>query len=296
MRLVVALNPLAGSGAGARAVPGVLSGLETAGHFLDVVGLRGAARVPDELAAALVRNPDALVVVGGDGLVHTAINLLAGTDVPLGIIAVGTGNDIARSLGLPLRSPSAALTVLLSSLEGEARRMDLGLITSAGGPDIWFAAACSAGLDAVVSARANSWNRPRGRARYVLALLRELPFCRPLDYRMTVDGAPADVKAMLVCVSNLRSIGGGMLITPDAQPDDGRLNLLVVRPLPRLKLLALFPLLFSGRHVRRREVQIRTASSVELEVPEITLYADGEPVGTGPVRIEVVPGALKVLA
>lgn len=296
MKLVVALNPVAGSGAGARAAPDIVRGLKSAGHTLDVVGLQGPEQLRTELESALTRHPDGLVAVGGDGLVSVAINVLAGTGVPLGIIPVGTGNDIARSLGLPLRSPPAALAVLLPSLGREARRMDLGRITAAGRQDIWFAAACSAGLDAVVNARANRWARPRGRARYVLALLRELPFFRPLDYRLSIDGEEADVSAMLVCVSNLRSIGGGMLITPEARTDDGRLHVLVVDPLSRLRLLALFPLLFSGRHVGLREVHLRRASSVELGVPGIELYADGEPVGTGPVRIDVVPGALNILA
>lgn len=261
-----------------------------------MVGLHGLDRMRNELAAALAPNPDGLVAVGGDGLVHIAINALAGTTVPLGIIPVGTGNDIARSLGIPLRSPADALAALLSSVEYGGRRVDLGRIHSADRPDIRFAAACSAGLDAVVNARANTWTRPRGRARYVFALLRELPFFRPLTYRLGVDGNEASVEAMLVCVANLRSIGGGMLFTPDARADDGRLDLLVVDPLSRLRLLALFPLIFSGRHVKLREVHLRTVSAVELEVPDIQLYADGEPVGDGPVRIDVLPGALRVLA
>lgn len=296
MKLVVALNPLAGAGAGARAAPGIVSGLEEQGHELEVVGLQGPDRLRTELAVALGRNPEALVAVGGDGLAHIAINALAGTLVPLGIIPVGTGNDIARSLGLPLRSPTAALAALLSALENGSREVDLGRIRSPERPDVWFAAACSAGLDAVVNARANRWTHPRGRARYVLALLRELPFFRPLHYRLSVDANRAEIEAMLVCVANMRSIGGGMLIAPDARPDDGRLDLLVVDPMSRLRLLALFPLLFSGRHVKLREVHLRTVQSVEFEVADIQLYADGEPVGAVPVRIDVVPGALRVLA
>ena len=296
MKLVVALNPLAGAGAGSRAAPGRVGGLQEQGHELEVVGLQGPDRLRTELGEALARNPDALVAVGGDGLAHIAINALAGTVVPLGIIPVGTGNDIARSLGLPLRSPTEALAALLSALQNGSRAVDLGRIRSRERPDVWFAAACSAGLDAVVNARANRWTRPRGRARYVLALLRELPFFRPLHYQLSIDGNRTRVEAMLVCVANMRSIGGGMLMTPDARPDDGRLNVLVVDPMSRLRLLALFPLLFSGRHVRLREVHIRTVQSVELEVADIQLYADGEPVGDGPVRLDVLPGALRVLA
>lgn len=295
MRLVLLANPTAGSGAGERALPGVIAGLETLGHTLQLVGLQGLPSLRIELETALAGNPDGLIAIGGDGLVHLAVNALAGTSVPLGIIPVGTGNDIARSIGIPLGSVQAALAVLAESLAGEPRRIDLGRIRSAGRPDVWFAAACSAGLDALVNARANRWSWPRGRARYVLALLRELPTFRPLQYRLGVDGEQSHPRAVLVCVANMRSIGGGMLITPDARPDDGRLELLVIDPLHRLRLLMLFPLLFSGSHVRLRAVSIRQVSSVELEVQEVELYADGEPVGGSPVSIDVVPGTLRVL-
>nr|WP_245192534.1 hypothetical protein [Arthrobacter pigmenti] len=178
----------------------------------------------------------------------------------------------------------------------EPRSIDLGRITSAGSPDVWFAAVCSAGLDAVVNARANRCSWPRGRAKYVLALLRELPFFRPPTYRLSVDGRETNIEAILVCVSNMRSVGGGMLITPGARYDDGRLDLLTVDPMPRLKLLTLFPLIFSGRHVGLKTVHLQTVSSVSLDVPGITLFADGEPVGNAPVDIAVVPAALKVFA
>ncbi|WP_309123603.1 diacylglycerol kinase family protein [Arthrobacter sp.] len=296
MRLVLAVNPTAGSGAGARAMPGTLAGLEASGHTLRVVGLQGLSSLQAELETALAGDPDGLIAIGGDGLVHVAINALAGTSVPLGIIPAGTGNDIARSLGVPLGSPSAALAVIMKSLTGDPRLIDLGRIRGTDRPDVWFAAACSAGLDAVVNARANRWSWPRGRARYVLALFRELPFFRPPQYRLSADGHRTDPHAVLVCIANMRSIGGGMLIAPDARPDDGQLDLLVIDPLPRLRLLMLFPLLFSGGHVRLRAVHIRRVSSVELEVRDVELFADGEPVGDGPVQIDVVPRALRVLA
>lgn len=277
-------------------MPVVLDALQAAGHSVEITGLQGAGRLRVELDTALRGRPDGIVAVGGDGTVHIAINAMAGTDIPLGIIPVGTGNDIARSLGLPLGSLGDAVAALLSSLQNVSRPIDLGRISRAAGPDVWFAAACSAGLDAVVNARANRWARPRGRTRYVLALLWELPRFRPLHYRMVVDGSSNSFTAMLVCVSNLRSIGGGMLMTPQARPDDGRLDLLVVSPLSRLRLAALFPLIFSGRHAGLPEVSIRQVSAVELEVANVQLFADGEPVGVGPVRIDVVPGALNVLA
>jgi diacylglycerol kinase (ATP) len=126
-------------------------------------------------------------------------------------------------------------------------------------------------------------------------LMRELPFFRPLSYRLSADGHRSDPRAVLVCVANLPSFGGGMLIAPHAQSDDGRLDLLVVDPMPRLRLLALFPLLFSGKHIGLGTVHLQRVASVELEAPGVELYADGEPVGRGAVRIDIVPGALELL-
>lgn len=296
MNLVLAINPHSGAGSGRRAAPEVLAALQDAGHSVKLVEAGGVAEQQVQLAAALAEAVDALVVVGGDGMVHIGVNAVAGTQTPLGIVPVGTGNDVARSLGLPIARPAAAVAALLAALEGKPRTIDLGCVSSVGRPDVWFAAACSAGLDAVVNARANSWNWPRGRAKYILALLRVLPGFRPRKYRLQVDGRQMDTKAMLVCVSNMRSIGGGMVITPDARLDDGRLDLLIVDPMPMLKMLALFPLIFSGRHVGLRSVHLGTVSTVELEVPGIVLFADGEPVGSGRVRIAVVPAALRVLS
>ncbi|MHA7246066.1 diacylglycerol/lipid kinase family protein [Arthrobacter tecti] len=290
----MAVNPRAGSGAGARASPEVVRALREVGHEVDLVQVDDPVGLRARLASALAGKPEALVVVGGDGMVHIGINAIAGTAVPLAIVPAGTGNDIARSLGLPVGKPPAAAASLVRVLGMEPRSIDLGRITSVGHPDVWFAAVCSAGLDAVVNARANRWSWPRGRVKYVLALLRELPFFRPPTYGLSVDGRETDIEAILVCISNMRSVGGGMLITPGARYDDGRLDLLTVDPMPRLKLLTLFPLIFSGRHVGLKTVHLQTVSSVSLDVPGITLFADGEPVGRAPVDITVVPAALKV--
>lgn len=271
------------------------------GHGVDPVMLQAADYQSLERAVDfhVEAGIDALVVVGGDGMVNLGANALAGSGVPLGIVPSGTGNDVARTLGLPRHGPEAAVDRLMAALASPPRYMDLGLVAQAGGSK-YFAAVLSVGFDAVVNERANRWTWPRGRSRYVGAMLRELATFRPVSYRLAVDGqGRRDVEAMMISVANGTSLGGGMRITPDARCDDGLLDLFVVSRLTRLGLLAVFPKVFSGRHTGHRSVHIQRVSSVSLEAPEASGavgYADGERVGRLPCVVTVAPAAMQVLA
>lgn len=238
---------------------------------------------------------DVLVVVGGDGMVSLGANLLAGTSVPLGIIPTGTGNDMARGLGIPLGETTAAIEHLRASLLGEPRRIDLGLIRHKAG-QTYFAGVLSAGFDALVNERANRMRWPRGASRYILAMLAELLMLRPREYDIEVDGIPVRLRATLLAAANNIALGGGMLITPDARLDDGELDLFVLAPIGRLRFLKLFPSVFKGAHTGFSEVDIARVRRVRIACEGVVAYADGERVGPLPVTVEVAPGALLVLA
>ena len=263
------------------------------------------ALLASAVGRALADGVDALVVVGGDGMVHLGVNALAGSGeaastVPLGIVPNGTGNDFARTLGLPLNDVAAACRRITGGIASGGRPVDLGRITAAGGC-CWFAGVLSAGFDAAVNDRANGWRWPRGKARYNLAMLRELVAFRAIeytvtDYTETDDGDTWDQGAMLISIANGQSIGGGMRIAPDARPDDGLLDLFVVRPLPRVRFLAVFPKVFSGRHIGHPAVEIRRVRKVRLSARNVVAYADGERIGPLPLIVEVVPGAVRILA
>lgn len=248
------------------------------------------AALAEVVAGALKQDISALLVVGGDGMVHLAVNALAGTQVPLGIVPTGTGNDFARLFNLPAE-PRAAVGHFLKALE-QPRKIDLGRVTGENGSERWFAGVLSAGFDAAVNDRANRWRFPRGRLRYPLAMLRELASFDPIRYRLVVDGEQRQADALLVAVANGRSIGGGMRIVPDAAYDDGALDLFVVSPLSRLAFLGIFPRVYAGRHTSHPAVRIERVRSVRLEAAGVTAYADGEPVGMLPASVEVVSGAL----
>ena len=313
MKIAVAVNPRASFGRTRHA------GKEAAAHFraagADVLLLcedsyAGLAQAVDR---ALESGVDALVMVGGDGMVHLGFNALAGNGtgegagdgagddarcggrIPLGIIPTGTGNDMARALGLPRHNVPAACEQVLESLADGGRMIDAGKVT-AGGTSRWFAGVVSAGFDAAVNERANAWRWPRGKIRYQLAMLRELASFRAISYTVTADGERWQQGAMLISVANGQSIGGGMRIAPEAVLDDGLLDLFIVSRVSRTGLLAVFPKVFSGRHVDHPAVQLRRVRRVELAASNIVAYADGERIGSLPLTIEVVPRAVRILA
>ena len=280
-------NPTAGKGKGARTAAMALPRLLEAGY--DVRSLAG--RSPEEameLARQCVADGiEALVVCGGDGMVHLGVQAVAGTDTPLGIIPAGTGNDVARYLDLPRSDPALAADVVA---RGKERVIDLARVGS-----VHFVTVLAAGFDAIVNERANAMAWPKGQMRYNLATLAELRVLAPIPYVLELDGVEERLEATLVAVGNGPSFGGGLRITEGAELDDGMLDVVVIRPLSKLGLLRTYPKLFKGTHVHAPQYQHHRVRRVTVAAPGIVAYADGERIGALPLTIEVVPGALRVL-
>jgi diacylglycerol kinase (ATP) len=247
-------------------------------------------------SSAVAAGVDAVVVVGGDGMINLGANACAGTATPLGVVAAGSGNDIAASLGLPVHDVEAAVDIVLAGLGGTVRRIDAVRRTTPGDGTTWFVGVLCGGFDAKVNHRANSWSWPRGRMRYNLATARELPVFRPLPYELELDGQTWSTDAVLVALGNGTRYGGGMRITPEASYQDGLLDVLVVSRVSVLELLRVFPKVFKGTHLGHPAVTVRRARTVRLYTPDLVCYADGEPFGRLPVEVSVVPEALTVLA
>lgn len=286
------INPVAGRGNGRRAAEPVARVLRAAGIAVRVlVGLDAddaVARAHEAVGAGT----GALVAVGGDGMCALALRAVAGTATPLGLVAVGTGNDTARALGLPVRAPEAAARVIAEALKrGQPRAVDLGRVGAT-----WFGTVLATGFDSRVSDRANRMRWPRGGFRYDLAMVAELAALRPLPYRIRLDDGPwRELTATLVAVGNGPSYGGGMRICADAELDDGLLDVTVVGPCRRTTLLRVFPRVYRGTHLTHPVVSTHRARRVELAAPGITGYADGEPLGPLPLAAECIPGAVRVL-
>lgn len=292
-RLLVAVNPAASFGRNREVGAAVAARLSAAGY--DVRLLREAnlelLRLATEEALAL--GADGLIVVGGDGMVSLGANVLAGSEVPFGLVAAGTGNDFARALGVPYDDPARAIDALIGALERPPSAVDVA-VARHGELTTRYGVVLSAGFDAIVNERANRMVRPRGPNRYLLALVRELATFRPREYVLEIDGARRTQRAMLVSVANTSSLGGGLRIVPDAELTDGLLDVFIVHPLSRAALLRVLPKVYSGEHVDHPAVEFVRARRVTIAADDVIAYADGERIGPLPVEVEVAPGALRV--
>ncbi|MGC4897098.1 diacylglycerol kinase [Micromonospora sp. DT31] len=293
--VAVLANPTAGRGRHRGLLPRILERLGAAGRPVEVLRARSAQEAEAACHAAVAGGVGALVTVGGDGTVHRAVQAVAGTGVPFGPVPAGTGNDFAVDTGFPA-DPMAAVDVIAAALAaGRTRAVDLARLSHAGVEDRWYAAVLAAGFDAIVNERANRMRRPRGPRRYDLAILAELARLRPRRYRLTLDGEPHEVDAVLVAVGNTASYGGGMRVCPDADPADGLLDVVVGGRFDRRTLIRVKPRIYRGTHVTHPLVRTYRARTVEVAAEGITTYADGERALDLPVTVTAVAAALRLL-
>lgn len=280
-------NPTAGKGRGAKAHDAVLARLRAGGLSVRDLSGRDADEALDLARSAVADDAvEALVVLGGDGMVHLGVQAVAGTETALGIVPAGTGNDVARYFDLPRKDPVAAADVVL---RGTTRQVDLARCGSR-----FYATVLCAGFDALVNERANRMSWPRGQMRYNLATLAELRVFKPLSYTLELDGVQTRTEAMLVAVGNGPSFGGGLRITEGARLDDGLLDVVVIKPMSRGGLVRTYPKLFKGTHTTHPAYEHHRVRTVTVACPGITTYADGERFGPLPLTVEAAPGALRV--
>lgn len=293
-RIGLLINPTAGKHRGEQVGTRVADLLEAAGRqVVDLTGLDASRAEGKARAAVASGDIDLLVVAGGDGVAGLGANICADTDVPLGIVAVGTGNDNARELGLPVQDVDAAVRRILA---GGVRRMDLGRVLTDDGERVRdYLGVLSCGFDAVVNERANTMLWPRGPQRYNLAILRELPVFGPIHYELTIDGVEREIDGMLVCVANGRAFGGGMKVAPAADVEDGLLDVVIVHDIPMATFLSVFPKVFKGTHTSHPAVEIVRGASIRIATERIVSYADGERVAPLPLTVEAAPGALSIV-
>jgi len=290
---VIIVNPTAGAGGGGRLVPWLREQLAASpGAELHVT--QDAAESEARAAAAAERGCERVVAVGGDGTVQAVLNGLLGQarDVELGVLAVGTGNDLARSLGLSLVPGEAWREAIGPS----TRRIDVARARNGDGLERWFASAGGIGFDAQVAAAMSTrrgWQA--GQAGYLLTTLAELRRFENRSIKMTLDGERSERRVLLIAIANGAFYGGGMRIAPDAQPDDGLLDLCVVGNVSRLTAIRELPNLYRGTHVRNRAVSMHVARSVLIEGDtETRVHLDGEPFGGLPLEVALEPAALSV--
>lgn len=254
---------------------------------------------PGHLAQAAAAAPDSLlVVIGGDGTVNEVVNGVTGTDAEIAVLPNGTGQDFARTHGIPSGLEDAVRVVL----GGTTRTIDLGRVEFSkaereGGDFRFFANVASAGMSGSVARRANAMTkRFGGRATFFYALTREFLAWQNTRVVLELDGGVRREGLMHdVIVANGRFHGGGMKLAPEAAQDDGRFDVVTIGDVNKLDFLTTAPKLYSGRYLSHPKVELLRSSSVGIGADEpLPLEVDGEPIGTTPARFDAVPAALRL--
>jgi diacylglycerol kinase (ATP) len=288
MHFALVVNPTSGKRHGEAIAVRAVERLRHAGHSTSTIQGADAASARDQLKQAIDTGLHGVLVVGGDGALHAVLDHVADSDLAFGLIPAGTGNDTARSLGIPVNDVDAAVDLVIG---GHVRTIDLARTDEA-----YVATVVASGFDSKVNERANEMAWPHGNMRYNLAIVAELRAFEPLHYTLVLDGHTIEREAMLVAVGNGPSYGGGIRICEGASLDDGLLDVVVINPVSKLRLLRVFPRLYKGTHVDLPEFERHRVREVTLSSPGIVAYGDGERLGALPITTTISPGALKVFA
>lgn len=286
MRVHLLRSPKGGGRSSRDATGKLLNDLRADGHeLIDLTGASSAESANSIARAIADGQVERVLLCGGDGLVHLAIQALAETPIPVTIAPTGTGNDFAAALGIS--------TATSTSIHNEAAAVDLLRIELAGGVVRWAASIAIAGFPAAINARANGMQLPLGSQIYTVAAALELPRFRRVSLSLRVDGEDVETDSAMLAIGNTALFGGGMLACPDAHPSDGHLHLTSIEGVGRFGILRHLAGRAGGT-ADRPEVQRRAATRIDVMTPDVEFWADGEPVGPSPLTITVAPRALVV--
>jgi YegS/Rv2252/BmrU family lipid kinase len=272
-------------------------------HRAALAGLEGETLFSErpghliELARSAVdRGARLVVAAGGDGTLNEVVNGVAERDVDLATIPLGTGMDFGRAYGIPTRFDDAVSV----ARDGAPRTIDAGRVryrTWAGEEAVrWFANVGTVGMSGAVAQRANGMSKALGgRVTFFYALTRVFLTWQNTEVVVTLDDAERRGRMHDVIVANGPWHGGGMKLAPDAKPDDGLFDVVLIGDVAKVDFLTTAPKLYTGRHVDHPKVEVLRSAHATVDAPErLPIEVEGEQIGTTPAAFEIVPGALRV--
>ena len=282
------VNPSSGNGRGESILPEIEAELDKRHLAFRTVVTRGLEHGIEEALRAADAD-EIPVVLSGDGLVGQIGGALARSESPMGILPGGRGNDLARVLGIP-KEPAEAVRILAA---GSVREIDVGEVNGKR-----FLGIASVGFDSEANRLANETRIVRGNLVYAYAALRTLAGWKHATFTVTLDrGKPFEHTGYSVAVANNKAFGGGMMMAPDAELDDGLFDVVLSGPVGKARFLADLPKVFKGTHVDNPEVSVRRAARVDLSADRaFPVYCDGEHLSDLPAEIRILRRALKVIA
>jgi YegS/Rv2252/BmrU family lipid kinase len=286
-RFALLVNPASAGGKGLDALPAVHETLDALGASHRTVLTRSIEHAHEQAVAAASAG-ETVVAVSGDGLLRPIAAALKNTESAVALIPCGRGNDFARILGVP-SEPAAAARV---AVEGNERLVDVASVD--GTP---FVGIASFGFDSDANRIANDTKRIKGNAVYLYAALRALAAWKPAAFSVTVDGSLHQATGFSVVVGNSKAYGGGMYVLPQAELDDGRLDVLIAKETSKLTFLRELPKIFKGQHLDSPHAEFLRGEVIEVATDRpFVIYADGDPIGATPATLRVEPRCLRVIA
>ena len=297
--LVLIANPKSGGGKVGKSLPENEHRLDEEGLEYRVVQTTGPGHASQAAREALDLGERFVVAAGGDGTIHEVVNGMIAHDQPvvpdavLGVVAAGSGSDFVRTFGIPGDAVEAS-----EHLMGDAtRRIDVGKITfREDGRDVvrYFPNIAEAGLGGSVVERASRLPRFLGPTQYFFAVWMVLPRFRSARITVNADGETYEGHARNVVVANCRYYGGGMHISPDSQPDDGQLDVILMIG-PKREVFTLLPRVYRGTHLQHPHMRQLSAKKLTVEADQpFRIEADGEVLGTTPATFEVIPTPIRL--
>ena len=294
----VILNPIAGRGYGAKVEPGLRQHLALAGLDFDLVRTKRPWHAAELAEQAASDGFEMVVAAGGDGTTNEVVNgLMAasndGLTSTLGVIPVGSGSDFANNVGIPAELHGACQRLA----HGQIRIVDVCQVTVEDQPPRYFDNTVNVGFGGLVTVEARKIKRLRGMALYLPAVLKTVFLAQYPRVTIDYDGQEMVLPAVMICVANGPREGGGFFCTPAARPDDGLLDLCIVREINRAAMLGLIPHFMKGTHVGHEPVTMARAQRLTISSPDnLVAHMDGEILCTDAHRIvcEILPGRLRV--
>jgi diacylglycerol kinase (ATP) len=295
---LVIVNPIAGRGAGERVIPRIVRLLREHGLSFDLVRTERPWHAAELARQAVVSGYRTVVAVGGDGTSNEVLNGLMAAreagegEAAMGVLCVGTGNDFAYGMGIPLDLEEGCAALA----RGRTRRVDVGHARGFR----YFGNGIGIGFDAAVNVVASRLRRLRGFLVYLIAVLRTLLFYyrAPLT-RIELDDQTLEQPALMISVMNGRRMGGGFLMTPFSRPDDGLFDLCIGKKMSQLEMLSFVPRFMKGTQVGDPRVIMTRSRRVRVKVRDGTqvVHADGETLALDvrELDLEVIPQALSVV-
>ena len=281
------VNPASAGGRALEALPKVHAELDRLGATHRTVTTRSIDHAYEEAQRAVAEG-ETVVALGGDGLLRPLAGAVKGTETALAVVPCGRGNDFARVLGIP-RDPAEAARI---AVRGEERLVDVANVE--GTP---FVGIASFGFDSECNRIANEAKLIKGNAVYLYSALRTLAVWKPATFTVSVDGDHHEFSGYSVAVGNSTTFGGGMIVLPMAELDDGKLDVILVKDSPRWPYVTGLIKTFKGRHVDSPYVEFLRGEEIEVSSSRpFAIYADGDPIGATPAILRVERRCLRVIA